>query len=502
MSTYQEILLEKITPSPLNPRKNFDPEKMKDLAASIKAKGVVQPILVRTVKDKYELVCGERRFRAAGMVELKTIPAIIREMDDQSVLEVQIIENLQRADIHPMEEAEGYFALSRRPGCDVAKIAEKTGRSVKYVYDRIKLLSLTKEAKELFLANKFTAGHAILLARLSPARQEAALDPQSIAVFTYEHVTDDLYRTQEEKKSDEIVKPRSVRELQIWIDEHVRFERDKVDPMLFPETVTALKTAEEEAEKIVPITDDHYVQTSARADEKTIGPRSWKRADGKAGSKTCEHSVTGVFVVGPGRGEALKVCIAKEKCNIHWSDFQKERKARQASGSTQDEKQKAKEEPAEKKREEERKAKEELRDRWKKALPAIHKALSEAIEKMPVSANGLLADVIIQEVCNWRTPKKENLLPRGKSSDDLIRYLANIIFVERTHGYDAPELLPVQCKKFGLDIWKIIDDVVPPTKKDPESKADKLTMNQKVAKRAAEINREKTAKKQKQAGKK
>lgn len=487
----KELQLEQIKLSPLNPRKHFDQEKMRELSQSIKEKGILQPILVRPSNGKFELVAGERRYKAAQLISLASIPAVIRELDDQQVMEIQIVENLQREDIHPMEEADGYFTLSRK-GYDATKIAEKIGRSVKYVYDRMKLLSLIKEARELFLADKFTAGHAILLARLSPSQQKEALDPYNQAVFTCEAVTNDLYLTEEERKADEVVKPRSVREFQVWIDDHCRFDRTKVDPMLFPETDLALKTAKEDEEKIVPITEKHYVQTSARAAERTVGPRSWMRADGKEGSKTCEHSVTGVFVVGPGRGQALKVCLAKEQCKIHWGDWQKERATRQKV-SVEDPKQKAREEAAEKQRQEAERKKQEWEARYKKAIPAILKTISSAILKVDAGASGPLASIIFENG-NYDSCSAV-ILPKGKTAEDLVRHLANAdLAILVLNSWHRENLLGLCRKYLKLDINKIVNEAVPEEKKD-EPKPEKQTMNQRVAKRAAEINREKRQKK-------
>lgn len=228
---------------------------------------------------------------------------------------------------------------------DVARIAEKIGRSIKYVYDRVKLLQLTKEAQQLFLEDRITAGHAILLARLKPADQKRAIDPDTNehrpALFQKEHTLFDPGEQAEEpfklkgKDPWKGLKARSVRELQGWIDEHVRFDAKEPDPILFPETKAEL----EGAKKIVPITLANYIPEEAR-EGRTWGPRSWKRADGqpysdswgrKQKSKTCEYSVTGFVAVGPGRGDAFPVCVNKDKCAIHWPDQVRAKKRRSAA---------------------------------------------------------------------------------------------------------------------------------------------------------------------------
>jgi hypothetical protein len=131
---------------------------------------------------------------------------------------------------------------------------------------------------------------------------------------------------------DNRTKPRSVRELQSWIDDHMRFDKAAIDPMLFPETAGVLAKAREATEKVVQITHDYQVHPDARdRKERIYSERSWKRADGHQKSKACDHSITGVVVAGEARGQAFKVCIAKEKCSVHWKTEQAESKRRRAS---------------------------------------------------------------------------------------------------------------------------------------------------------------------------
>lgn len=161
-----------------NPRRRFDGEAMKELTSSIRSKGVLVPLLVRPIVDgsvKYEIVAGARRFRAAVKAGLETIPVQIREMEDKAALEIQIIENLQREDVHEIEEADGYRALIDKAKLDVETVAKRIGKSVSYVYQRLKLADLIEPAKKAFLEDRITAGHAILIARLQPAAQKDML---------------------------------------------------------------------------------------------------------------------------------------------------------------------------------------------------------------------------------------------------------------------------------------------------------------------------------------
>lgn len=166
-STYVELDIARVTPSPTNPRKHFDQASLQELAASIRQYGVQSPLLVRPSScDDYEIIAGERRWRASKIAGLEQIPAIVRAMDDLQVLEVQLLENVQREDLHPMEEADGYERLVRKHGYSAEQLADKVGRSTTYIYARMRLCALGKEARAAFLAGKFPLSIALLLARV------------------------------------------------------------------------------------------------------------------------------------------------------------------------------------------------------------------------------------------------------------------------------------------------------------------------------------------------
>ncbi len=172
---FRDIPLAELRESSMNPRRTFDGKALADLTASVKEKGVLVPILARQIDGHFEIVAGARRFRAAKAAGLAAVPAIVREMSDEQALEAQVIENLQRADVLPIEEAEGYRRLLDRAKCDVDALAAKVGKSVSYIYQRLKLLELAPEARKALLEGAITAGHAILLARLQPKQQRDLL---------------------------------------------------------------------------------------------------------------------------------------------------------------------------------------------------------------------------------------------------------------------------------------------------------------------------------------
>lgn len=489
----EQIAVTAIGPSRTNPRlarvDHGDLARLAELTDSIRAHGVLQPVLVRprlsvtvhkgsavgpteagirataasaSVK-KYELVCGHRRLAAAAAAGLTEVPAIVRTLSDQEALEVQLVENLQRSDLHPLEEAEGYHQLARQPGYTVAKVAAKIGRSARYVYDRMKLLALTKPARAIFLEGKITAGHAVLLARLSAKDQARAMAVDDRrghgGLFEPEALLWDPERDEDDATAD-AVKARSVGELQAWIDEHVKFNAAAPDvPDLFPETAALVKAAQEAAEKIVPITGEHFIQPDARDGQRVFGPRSWKRADGggvgKRRSRTCPKSVTGVFVIGAGRGTAMKVCIDRA-CKVHWRESKRRAATATRGGSSP-----ARDSRAEEKRKTEEAAREALRARWKKAAPAITKAVAEAIRKAPATASGPLAKLLVRRLTRGRNREAVKLVPLGRSAEDVLRHLAFLeVYYDLTNDWNLEDGIAI-AKALGVDAMKVLAAAAP-----------------------------------------
>ena len=174
-SVVKEIAVEDIRVSKSNPRKHFDPDKIRDLQKSIIEKGIIEPVIVRTFNGKYEMVCGARRLQAARKAGLKTVPSIVRKLTDKEALEFQVIENLHREDIHPLEEAEGYEVLLKKHGYRTADdLAVKIGKSRSYIYGRIKLCDLISENRQLFYKGKFSPSVAMLVARIPKDLQKEA----------------------------------------------------------------------------------------------------------------------------------------------------------------------------------------------------------------------------------------------------------------------------------------------------------------------------------------
>lgn len=159
----QQISVELLQPNPQQPRRRFDESALTELANSIREKGIVQPLIVRVNParaDGYEIVAGERRWRAAQLAQLDSVPAIVREFDDQEVIEVAIIENIQRAELNAIEEATGYKQLVDRFGHTQEKIAAALGKSRSHIANLLRLLSLPQEVQNMVIGGTLTAGHA------------------------------------------------------------------------------------------------------------------------------------------------------------------------------------------------------------------------------------------------------------------------------------------------------------------------------------------------------
>lgn len=164
-----EIPIGQITANPYQPRRVFDPEKINDLAQSIAEHGIFQPIIVKSVKDGYMIVSGERRFRAAKQVGLTSVPSIIRSYDPGKVAEISLVENLQRENLSPIEEAEAYANIMRTMEMTQKSLSEKIGKSRSYVTNILGLLNLPEEVQLMLLNNELSMAHARVLSKLDDA---------------------------------------------------------------------------------------------------------------------------------------------------------------------------------------------------------------------------------------------------------------------------------------------------------------------------------------------
>jgi len=166
--------IERIHPNPLQPRVAFDAEKLEELAASIRQNGVIQPIVVRPLPDGYEIIAGERRWRAAQKADLKAVPGIVQDVSDRQMLELALVENVQRDDLSPIEEAQAYRLMIDQFGLSQAEIAKRVGRSRAAVTNTLRLLQLPLSIQQMLLADQLSMGHARALIPL-PEREQLKL---------------------------------------------------------------------------------------------------------------------------------------------------------------------------------------------------------------------------------------------------------------------------------------------------------------------------------------
>lgn len=175
-----ELLIEEISPNRFQPRKHFDDGKLEELVQSIRDNGVLQPVVVQKSETGYELIVGERRWRASKKAGLKKIPVVIREVTDAQALELAIIENIHRQDLNPIEEAEAYTRLSDEFALTQEMIAEKVGKSRTAVANTLRLLKLSRNIKEDLISGKLSMGHARALLGIEDSGQMEALRKEII----------------------------------------------------------------------------------------------------------------------------------------------------------------------------------------------------------------------------------------------------------------------------------------------------------------------------------
>ena len=205
-SAAQELIIKNIAANPYQPRCNFDEEKLQELAASIKEFGVVQPVVVRKKGRSYELVAGERRLRAAGLAGLTKVPAIVKDYDDAKMMEIALIENIQRHDLNPIEEAQGLRRLMQEFKLTQEQTAEKVGRSRSAVTNILRLLNLPEQVQAQIINGVLTMGQAMQLLGLPKPEQMCEVAEAIIANGWSSRMTEEVVRKLKEGKKLKIVR--------------------------------------------------------------------------------------------------------------------------------------------------------------------------------------------------------------------------------------------------------------------------------------------------------
>ncbi len=177
-----KLPLQKVEPNPNQPRKQFDEEQLQALADSIAEHGLLQPLAVRDMGGYYQIIAGERRWRACRLAGVTEVPVVIIEADERKVMELAMVENLQRQDLNPMEEAEGYYTLIHEFGLSQEQAAEKVGKSRPAVANALRLLGLTEELKEMVVDGRLSAGHARAILSLPSLKMQKVAAQKVIAL--------------------------------------------------------------------------------------------------------------------------------------------------------------------------------------------------------------------------------------------------------------------------------------------------------------------------------
>ena len=205
-----EVPVESIRPNPYQPRKTFDKEKLKELSESIKKHGIIQPLIVRKKGLNYELVAGERRLRAAKLAKLQTVPVLVRDYDEKQMRELSLVENIQRHDLNPLEEAKAIQELMKQCGYTQAQAAERLGRSRAAVANLLRMLNLPEELQAMIADEKVTAGQMRPLSALTDREQQLKIGRALAENGWSARTVEEVVKTIKEGKNLEVLNERVV----------------------------------------------------------------------------------------------------------------------------------------------------------------------------------------------------------------------------------------------------------------------------------------------------
>ena len=205
----QTISIESIDPNPLQPRRAFQADRLEELAQSIRANGIIQPLVVRRVRDRYQLVAGERRWRAARLAGIAEVPVVVRDIPDDHLLEITLIENIQREDLNPIETAVAFERMGRELVLTPEQVGQRTGKDRTTIVNFVRLLQLPDDLQQLVADRRLSAGHARCLLSLPTIQlqrevAEKAVD-QGWSVRQIERITQKLIDGEGPKRVDEVV---------------------------------------------------------------------------------------------------------------------------------------------------------------------------------------------------------------------------------------------------------------------------------------------------------
>lgn len=228
------ININNIAPNPNQPRKDFKDDKIEELAASIKEHGVIQPIMVRKSTNGFEIVAGERRWRAARKAQIKEIPCIIKELDEHENMIITIIENMQREDLNALEEAKAFQQLAESFKLTQEEISKNVSRSRPYITNALRLLKLPEEIQSMIVGGSLTAGHARAIAGMKHKDKQLALGKQTVEKGLSVRQVEDLARNLEDpkfeaKKKNNVGKKKTTKEVSMIEEEMIKKFGTKVN---------------------------------------------------------------------------------------------------------------------------------------------------------------------------------------------------------------------------------------------------------------------------------
>jgi ParB family chromosome partitioning protein len=488
-STYRDLPLTQLQESPFNPRKRFEQTSLEELAQSIRAQGVLAPLLVRELEpERFEIVAGSRRFRASQIAGLEQVPVRIVNLSDAEAQLAMAVENLQREDVHPLEEARAFANLLQQQ-YDIATIAAKVGRSERFVAERIRLNELIPAVAEAFLEDKITVGHALLIAKLLASQQPEAFNAAFRRIWTTQGDVQTLV---------------PVKELASWIETNILLDLtaaafDRHDGSLLPEAGSCDECPKRTGANTLLFpgeapdscldkqcyaakTDRHIARALEQKPELVQISSSWGSRNGgplgrnryvevtpakngnasKAAQKRCSHLTKGIVVDGGSRGQILTIC-AEPGCTVHHTQAQQSQQA------------------AEKARLEQRKQNEKR----KLELTTRHRVLAAVLAKVPAPLSKpdliLIASALLQRLLPeyahslairhklvasedyGRSGNDTRLLEdylKGLDENALCRFLIEIaLFESATNPYAAHEPLEAAAKRYRVNMEKVAESV-------------------------------------------
>ena len=205
-----EVSVESIRPNPYQPRKTFDKEKLKELSDSVKKHGIIQPLIVRKKGTEYELVAGERRLRAARLAKLQTVPVLVRDYDEKQMRELSLVENIQRHDLNPLEEAKAIRELMKQCGYTQAQVSERLGKSRAAVANLLRMLNLPEELQAMIADERVTAGQLRPLSALTDREQQLKIGKALAENGWSARTVEEVVRTIKEGKNLQVLNERIV----------------------------------------------------------------------------------------------------------------------------------------------------------------------------------------------------------------------------------------------------------------------------------------------------